>query len=85
MIFPTLQNLEKLVKHVKADVVVFRQPYSGWKITAARKVLIPVAGFESHDPLRASVAASLWRTSQPEITFIQILPHQYTPGNHSKK
>ncbi|WP_051286536.1 APC family permease [Salinimicrobium terrae] len=72
--FQTHQNLEKLVKHVKADVVVFRQPFSGWKITAARKVLIPVAGFESHDPLRARVAASLWRASQPEITFIQILP-----------
>ncbi|MFD2516352.1 APC family permease [Salinimicrobium flavum] len=72
--FQTNQNLEKLVKHIKADVVVFRQPFSGWKITAARKVLIPVAGFESHDPLRARVAASLWRASQPEITFIQILP-----------
>jgi basic amino acid/polyamine antiporter, APA family len=72
--FQTNQNLEKLVKHVKSDVVVFRQPYSGWKITEARKVLIPVAGFESHDTLRARVAASLWRASQPEITFIQILP-----------
>lgn len=71
----TLQNLEKLVKHVKADVVVFRQPFTGWKITVAKKVLIPVAGFESHDPLRARIAASLWRASQPEITFIQILPH----------
>jgi amino acid transporter len=81
---PTLQNLEKLVKHVKADVVVFRQPYSGWKITEARKVLIPVAGFESHDPLRARVAASLWRASQPEITFIQILP-QNTPRETLQK
>ncbi|WP_051205587.1 APC family permease [Salinimicrobium xinjiangense] len=70
----TNKNLEKLVKHVKADVVVFRQPFSGWKITAAQKVLIPVAGFESHDPLRARVAASLWRASQPEITFLQVLP-----------
>ncbi len=72
--FQTSRNLEKLVRHIKADVVVFRQPFSGWKITAARKILIPVAGFESHDPLRARVAASLWRASQPEITFIQVLP-----------
>jgi basic amino acid/polyamine antiporter, APA family len=75
----TNQNLEKLVKHVKSDVVVFRQPYSGWKITEAKKVLIPVAGFGSHDPLRARVAASLWRASQPEITFIQILPLNTPP------
>ncbi|MEX0823258.1 MAG: amino acid permease [Balneolaceae bacterium] len=71
--FQTNQNLEKLVKHVKSDVVVFRQPFSGWKITDARKVLIPVAGFDSHDTLRARVAASLWRASQPDITFIQVL------------
>lgn len=71
----TTQNLEKLVRNVKADVVVFRQPYSGWKITEAQKVLIPVAGFSSHDPLRARVAASLWRASQPEFKFVQILPH----------
>ncbi len=80
----TSENLEKLVKHIKADVVVFRQPYSGWKITEARKILIPVAGFGSHDPLRARVAASLWRASQPEITFIQILPLN-TPENLLQK
>jgi len=71
--FETSQNLEKLVRNVKSDVVVFRQPYTGWKITEARKILIPVAGFSSHDPLRARIAASLWRASQPEITFLQIL------------
>ena len=70
----TSQNLEKLVRNVKADVVVFRQPYSGWKITEVRKVLVPVAGFSSHDTLRARVSGSLWRASQPEFKFIQILP-----------
>ena len=70
----TLENLEQLVKNVNSDVVVFRQPFSGWKITDARKILIPVAGLDSHDTLRARVAASLWRASQPEITFVQILP-----------
>ena len=80
----TTQNLEKLVRHIKADVVVFRQPFSGWKITEARKVLIPVAGFESNDPLRARVAASLWRTAQPEITFIQVLPST-TPSETIQK
>ncbi|MEX0945692.1 MAG: amino acid permease [Balneolaceae bacterium] len=70
----TTQNLEKLVKQVKCDVVVFRQPYSGWKIESAKKVLIPVTGIGSHDTLRARIAASLWRTFQPEFTFIHILP-----------
>tara|TARA_R100001143_G_scaffold63593_1_gene73094 strand:+ start:7703 stop:9925 length:2223 start_codon:yes stop_codon:yes gene_type:complete len=70
----TTQNLEKLIKQVKCDVVVFRQPYSGWKIESAKKILIPVTGVGSHDSLRARVAASLWRTYQPEFTFFQILP-----------
>jgi len=82
--FQTNQNLEKLVKNIMSDVVVFRQPYSGWKITQARKVLIPVAGFDSHDPLRARVAASLWRASQPDITFLQIMPSNATTESIQK-
>ena len=70
----TSENLEKLVKRAPCDVVVMRPPCSGWKIAEARKVLIPVAGLGAHDTLRARVAASLWRTHQPEITFLRILP-----------
>ncbi len=70
----TNQNLEKLVKRVKCDVVVFRQPFSGWQVTQAKNILVPVAGFGSHDSLRARIVASIWRNSQPEITFLQILP-----------
>lgn len=70
----TTQNLEKLIKQVKCDVVVFRQPYSGWKIGSAKKILIPVTGVGSHDTLRARVVGSLWRTFQPEFTFFQVLP-----------
>ncbi len=69
----TNDNLEKLVDTVNCDVVVFRQPFSGWKITEARKILIPVTGFSSHDALRARVAASLWRATQPDIMFVNIL------------
>lgn len=80
----TNQNLEKLVRNVKSDVVVFRQPYSGWKITEAQNILIPVAGFDSHDSLRARVAASIWRASRPNITFLQILPTNTTEGKRKK-
>ena len=84
----TSENLETLVRNVKSDVVVFRQPYSGWKVTEAKKILVPVAGFDSHDPLRARITASLWRASQPEITFVQILPtsaqDETARKNHTK-
>lgn len=82
--FETSQNLEKLVHNVKSDVVVLRQPFTGWNITETHKILIPVAGFSSHDPLRVRIAASLWRASQPEITFMQILPSN-TPEVTRKK
>jgi len=76
--YQTNRNLEKLVKRVSSDVVVFRQPYTGWNIRNARKILIPVTDSDSHDPLRARLAATLWRETQPEITFVQILPKQAT-------
>lgn len=70
----TSSHLEKLVNRVKCDVVVFRSPYAGWKITQAKRVLVPVGGFSDHDALRARVLGSLWRAFQPEIQFVQILP-----------
>lgn len=80
----TSENLEKLVNRVKSDVVVFRPPQNRWQVTDARKILIPVAGFDNNHPLRARVAASLWRASQPAITFVQILP-EHTPAGIIKK
>ena len=80
----TTQNLEQLIKQVKCDVVVFRQPYSGWKIESAKKILIPVTGVGSHDSLRARVAGSLWRTFQPQFTFLQILPVNTTKRDQEK-
>lgn len=80
----TTENLEQLLSRVKCDVVVFRQPYSGWKIAGVKRVLMPVAGFGSHDVLRARVAASIWRLCQPEFHFIQILP-EGTPKEVQEK
>lgn len=70
----TTGNLEQLIHQVQCDVVVFRQPSVGWNVRQARRVLIPVGGFSDHDALRARIAGSLWRASQPEIHFVQILP-----------
>lgn len=80
----TTQNLEKLVQNVKCDVVVFRQPFSGWKITDVKRILVPVGGLSDHDALRARVLGSLWRANQPEITFIQIV-REDTPEEKIKR
>lgn len=70
----TTENLEQLIHQVNCDVVVFRQPSVGWNVRQARRILIPVGGFSDHDALRARIAGSLWRASQPEMHFLQILP-----------
>lgn len=80
----TKTALESLIKNVKCDVVVYRQPIEGWDITKARSVLIPVAGFGSHDILRARIAASLWRSSRPEVTFLQVLPASASKEQHRR-
>jgi amino acid transporter len=80
----TAQKVEKLISQVKCDVVVLRQPFQGWDITSARKVLIPVAGYDKHDLLRARITASIWRNSRPEITFLQIVPANTSRQEHRK-
>lgn len=74
----TTLNLEKLVSMVTCDLVVFRQPYTGWQILKAKKIMVPVAGYSAHDALRARVVGSIWRESKPEITFVQIIPNSST-------
>jgi amino acid transporter len=81
----TTSKLEQLITRVPCDVVVLRQPHSGWKISEAKRVLIPIAGFDKHDLLRARIAASLWRNFQPEITFMQILPEDATNAEIRKQ
>lgn len=68
------KNIEKLVQTVECDVVIFRQPFSDWKISDIKKILVPVAGFSEHDLLRARILASLWRENHPMVSFVQILP-----------
>lgn len=80
----TTGNLEKLVASVSCDVVVFRQPHTGWDVRSAKKILVPVGGTREHDALRARVLGSLWRTSQPEITFLQMIPTQTSAENRAR-
>ncbi len=70
----TQKDIDRLVNAVECDVVIFRQPFSGWKISDVKKILVPVAGFSEHDLLRARLLASLWRENQPMVSFVQILP-----------
>ncbi len=70
----TAPQLERLASQVNSDVIVLRPPFTGWDVTQVKRVLAPVGGQGAHDALRARLLSSLWRTAQPEITFLQMLP-----------
>ncbi len=70
----TAAELEQLMNDVQSDVVVLRPPQSGWRISEANRILVPVGGHGGHDSLRARLLSSLWRASEREITFMQIVP-----------
>lgn len=66
-------NLENLIDTVDCDVVVIRVP-SGWKFSEVKKVLVPVGGEGRHGILLARLLGSLCRNTNPEITFLKVLP-----------
>jgi len=58
--------LERLVVRSSADLVVVEAPPS-WGPSDLRRILVPVGGQTSHDPLRARLLGVLTRESQHEV------------------
>jgi len=69
----TENNLENLFNSVDCDVVVLRAP-SGWQITEAQKILVPVAGAGTHSELLARILGSICRSGSPQITYLRVMP-----------
>ncbi|MBI1374581.1 MAG: amino acid permease [Phycisphaera sp.] len=65
--------VEQLLSMLDVDIVVLRAPRD-WNLTAAKRVLVPVAGRGGHDLLLARLLGSLIRTGQHHITFFRVLP-----------
>ncbi len=71
-------RLEGLISAIDADIVIVRAP-PRWRVSDAKRILVPVRGQRVHSPLRARLIASLSRTSPPAITFVQALPPDTRP------
>jgi len=67
-----MNKVEELIGRVACDVVVLRAP-NGWKLTDARRVLVPVGGRSGHRVLRARLLGSLQRTGLRSVTFLQVV------------
>jgi nucleotide-binding universal stress UspA family protein len=65
--------LETLLGTLDADVVVLRSR-KDWQIADAKKILVPIGRRGGHEHLLALLLGSLWRTIQPDVTFMHVLP-----------
>lgn len=64
--------MEDLIGRVAADVVVTRAP-ERWRLTDARRVLVPIGGRADQSYLRARLFASLSRRGATHLTFLRVV------------
>ena len=67
------RELEKLVNEVDCDVAMMRCP-EDWRIGAAKRVLVPIAGKSDEHELRARLLGTLSRELPRELVFLTVLP-----------
>jgi basic amino acid/polyamine antiporter, APA family len=64
---------ERLMSTVDCDVVILRAS-EGWRLSEARRILVPIGGHRSHDELRARLLGSLCRTGKKSVSYLRVLP-----------
>ena len=70
------QLLERLLERARADLVVVEAPPS-WRPESVRRILVPVGGQTSHDPLRARLLGTLSMQDEPvQVTFLRVVKSQ---------
>jgi len=65
-------DISSLIRQVRCDVIVVRAP-NGWELSAARSVLVPVAGRGKNDALRARFLTSIGRSRKKKIKYLRLL------------
>ncbi len=63
--------LEEMLARVESDVVVLRAP-KGWRLSNIKRILVPVAGRNVHDQLRARLLTSISRAHKAKVTFLKV-------------
>jgi len=65
--------LDAVLSETQRDVVVLRAP-TDYRVSDARRILVPIGGRSVHDELRARLLGALQRTGEREVTFLRVLP-----------
>ncbi len=72
------KQLESLLGTLDCNVVLLRA-IREWRLADAKKILIPVGGRGGHEHLMALLLGRLLRTTEREVTFLQVLPQSAKP------
>lgn len=75
----SVTQLEDLMNRVDCDVSFFHAP-EGWRVSRARRILVPVGGRSRHWELRARLLSSLVREGASQITYLRVLPADASPA-----
>jgi len=68
---PGDRHLETLVNEVDCHVALMRAP-DGWRLSDAKRILVPVGGWIGQGELRARLLGSLCRTANREVTYLRV-------------
>jgi amino acid transporter/nucleotide-binding universal stress UspA family protein len=71
------ERIEYVMNRVDSDVVVLRTTHM-WRLSEVKKILVPVRGSGAQDELLARLLGSICRASNPEVTFLKVLPEYAT-------
>lgn len=70
-------ELEELINDVDCDVAIMRAP-AGWRLTTAKRIVVPIGGKGEEHKLRARLLGSLCRSGVREVHFVTVLPADST-------
>lgn len=65
--------VDQIISTVDSDIVVLRAE-AAWRLSGARRILVPLAGRAVHERLLARLLASIARGGQRSVDFLRVLP-----------
>lgn len=68
---------EELISSVDCDIVVLRSRKE-WRLSEAKRILVPMAGRGDHARLLARLLGSIGRSTKREVVFLRVLPEAAT-------
>lgn len=72
-----ISEIDELINHLECDVAVMRAPES-WRLSDARRILVPIGGGGDVHEMRARVLGSICRGSERTVTFARVVPANAT-------